>query len=101
MPTLKNSLIAGVLLYGAVFALYGNEVINQYGLSRYGSESSAFTHLTRGASEGYSATEGSAGYASDYYSAQEYAQTSIASGGGGKTGFTGIPSEAFSARSVI
>lgn len=92
MVNLKNCLTAGVIMYGAVFALYGNKVIDIWGVSGQQSEFSG--PISRGPSAGFSATEGSAGYASDVYSAQEYAVS-----GKGKstaTGYTGIPSSAFS-----
>ena len=59
MVNLKNCLTAGVLLYGAVFALYGNHWIDPHGVSVYGQEAD-FSHypITRGGSVGFSATEG-------------------------------------------
>ena len=97
MVNLKNCLTAGVLLYGAVFALYGNHWIDPHGVSVYGQEAD-FSHypITRGGSVGFSATEGSAGYASDRYSAQEYAKSLKTTPTGGPGSFqSGMVSQGY------
>ena len=56
MVNLKNCLTAGVIFYGAVFALYGNRKVDTWGVHPEEAGYDAST-IERGSSAGYSAGE--------------------------------------------